>query len=157
MILLKIKISFLWSCSLLCIYRIKENYQQIINWTEWFEKRNDVQSIFFSQGILEKNLFVQTAELLFIITGDMNISAYGVPIIGQDGNGIGSPFNQLFKSESSVDIDTLLPCSAQAGWLRLGRRKGKPRLLCMWGWSRAETIRSMNPTGPVACNWCHSP
>ena len=56
------------------------------------DERNDVQSIFFSQGILEKNLFVQTAELLFIITGDMNISAYGA-LYRYDGNGIGSPFN----------------------------------------------------------------
>ena len=60
---------------------------------------------------MEKNFFVQTAELLFIITGDMNISTYGVPIVGYNSNGIGSPFNQLFKSESGVDIDYTGRCA----------------------------------------------
>ena len=58
---------------------------------------------------MEKNLFVQTAELLFIITGDMNISAYGA-LYRYDGNGIGSPFNQLFKSDKGVAIESLSRC-----------------------------------------------
>ena len=57
--------------------------------------------VYFFRREFWKYHAVQTAELLFIITGDMNISAYRT-IMSYDSNGISSPFNQLFKSDKGV-------------------------------------------------------
>ena len=66
--------------------------------------------VYFFRREFWKYHAVQTAELLFIITGDMNISAYGA-LYRYDGNGIGSPFNQLFKSDKGVAVKDIRICS----------------------------------------------